>query len=143
MSREHPVGRDDCGPVGTGVLLPGDAAAARAIVRELLDEQFCTLGGMDRDDVVISDAMLVTSELVTNAIRHGGGLTGFSARLSGEGLVLEVADASPDEPRTVAPAVDTVRVGGYGWPLVRRLSTWVTITRQARGKKISALITLF
>ncbi|MEU1087983.1 ATP-binding protein [Streptomyces sp. NPDC005576] len=143
MSREHPVGREDCGPVGTGVLLPGDAAAARAIVRELLDEQFCTLGGMDRDDVVISDAMLVTSELVTNAIRHGGGLTGFSARLSGEGLVLEVADASPDEPRTVAPTADTVRVGGYGWPLVRRLSTWVTITRQARGKKISALITLF
>ncbi|MFF7361869.1 ATP-binding protein [Streptomyces sp. NPDC008125] len=143
MSREHPVGRDEGGPVGTGLTLPGDAAAARAIVRELLDEQFCTLGGMDPDDVVISDALLVTSELVTNAIRHGGGLTGFSARLSGEGLLLDVADASPAEPRTAVPLPDTVRVGGYGWPLVRRLSKRVTITQQERGKRISVLITLF
>ncbi|MFD6529870.1 ATP-binding protein [Streptomyces sp. NPDC060184] len=143
MSGEHPVGRDEGGPFGTGLTLPGDAAAARAIVRELLDEQFCTLAGMDPDDVVISDAMLVTSELVTNAIRHGGGLTGFSARLSGEGLLLDVADASPAEPRTTVAVSGTVRIGGYGWPLVRRLSKRVTITRQARGKRISVLITLF
>ncbi|MCX5401275.1 ATP-binding protein [Streptomyces sp. NBC_00102] len=143
MSREHPVGREENGPVGTEPPLPGDAAAARAMVRELLDEQFCSLGGMDPDDVVISDAMLVTSELVTNAIRHGGGLTGFRARLSGEGLLLDVADASPREPRTVPSLPGTVRVGGYGWPLVRRLSSRVTITREARGKRISVLITLF
>ncbi|WP_405455624.1 ATP-binding protein [Streptomyces sp. NBC_00101] len=142
MSWELPVDRDDCGP-GDTELVPRDAAAARAIVRELLDEQFCTLLGMDPDDVVISDAMLVTSELVTNAIRHGGGLTGFSARLSGEGLLLDVADASSAEPRTEVTLPDTVRVGGYGWPLVRRLSKRVTITRLTCGKRISVLITLF
>lgn len=131
--------RHDEGPPPPGV--PTDAAAARALVRNLLDEQFC--GGIGADDVIMSDAMLVTSELVTNAIRHGGGLTGFRAELTSEGLVLNVADANPAAPRTISAAPDTVRVGGYGWPLIRRLAKDVTITPLASGKSIDVLVALF
>ncbi|WP_299531548.1 ATP-binding protein [uncultured Streptomyces sp.] len=148
MSTERTIdgARDDLGEGGTtgpSPNVPADAAAARAVVRTLLDDEFCTLRDVGMDDVVISDAMLVTSELVTNAIRHGGGLTAFSAELTVEGLLLSVSDANPAVPVTVAPRPGAIQIGGYGWPLVHRLCKRVTVTPHSAGKRVSVLVALF
>ncbi|MFD7098072.1 ATP-binding protein, partial [Streptomyces xanthophaeus] len=74
----------------------------------------------------LTDALLVTSELVSNAIRHGGGLLDFSAAVVEDGLRLVVTDASSDAPFVTPRRAGTVPVGGFGWPLVLRLARSVT-----------------
>ncbi|MFI8005457.1 ATP-binding protein [Streptomyces sp. NPDC086010] len=123
------------------VLVPPNAASARDAVTHLLASR--ALGPAGRlAEVVVADALLVTSELVTNAFRHGGGLTGFTAELTDEGLLLAVADASPDVPVTSPHSPRSAHVGGYGWPLVCRLAERVSITFHPGGKSIVALIAL-
>ncbi|MFF2197601.1 ATP-binding protein [Streptomyces sp. NPDC058157] len=114
---------------------PESAAAAREHVRELL-----LLVGVSLDGVPAADALLVTSELVTNAIRHGHGLTGFRAAVADGVLRLSVADANPLPPAARTGSVD--RPGGYGWPLVQRLTQHVECTTRADGKTITAALRL-
>ncbi|MFD4715969.1 ATP-binding protein, partial [Streptomyces sp. NPDC058430] len=121
--------------------MPRNAAAARDAVIELLTSRFWCLEGEGAADVVVADALLVTSELVTNAFRHGGGLTRFTVELTDEGLCIAVGDASTRTP--VLPDEDGVgegRIGGYGWLLVRRLATCVSITCHQGGKNITAFV---
>ncbi|MFD0064128.1 ATP-binding protein [Streptomyces sp. NPDC056690] len=123
--------------------MPQNAAAARDAVIKLLTSRFCGLEGEGADDVVVADALLVTSELVTNAFRHGGGLTHFTVELTNEGLCIAVGDASTRTP--ILPDegdVGGARIGGYGWLLVRRLATRVSITCHKGGKIIAALVPL-
>ncbi|MER6639029.1 ATP-binding protein [Streptomyces microflavus] len=123
--------------------VPENAAEARDAVMQLLTSYFRGQAGDGLTDVVVADALLVTSELVTNAFRHGGGLTGFAAELTDEGLRLAVADASPELPVASDRANSgAVRIGGYGWPLVRKLANQVSITVHPGGKHIVALIPL-
>ncbi|MDQ0795779.1 ATP-binding protein [Streptomyces sp. B1I3] len=129
------------GPAGTGGV-PRNAAAARDAVTRLLEAQFCGLGGEGPADVVVADALLVTSELVTNAVRHGGGLTGFRAEIIGDGLLLTVTDASTRPPVTTERDPAAAPDGGYGWLLVRRLAKRVAITYLPDGKHIVALVAL-
>ncbi|MER8199261.1 ATP-binding protein [Streptomyces microflavus] len=123
---------------------PQNAAGARDAVMQLLTSYFRgQVGDGLTADVVVADALLVTSELVTNAFRYGGGLTGFKAELTDEGLRLAVEDASPDLPVASDPANSGAgRIGGYGWPLVRKLAKQVSITVHPGGKHIVALISL-
>jgi anti-sigma regulatory factor (Ser/Thr protein kinase) len=123
--------------------LPQSAAAARDTVTRLLEAHFCALDEEGLADVVVADALLVTSELVTNAIRHGGGLTGFRAEITDDGLLLTVADASPRAPVTAERDPSDVPAGGYGWLLVRRLAKRVSVTCLPGGKRIVALVALF
>ncbi|MFD3975466.1 ATP-binding protein [Streptomyces cyaneofuscatus] len=128
---------------GPGVGLPATAAAARTLVREQL-----TLGAPDLQDGeagarVVADALLVTSELVTNAIRHGDGLTAFDLWITDDGLILNVADASTCPPVTTDPdSRGKGRIGGFGWPLVCRLAQHVAVTALPDGKQITVLIGL-
>ncbi|MFE9459087.1 ATP-binding protein [Streptomyces californicus] len=137
----HPAGGLDASVTRP---VPANAAAARDVVMRLLTTQFC--GPVSEGlaaDVVVADALLVTSELVTNAVRHGGGLTGFAAELTDEGLRLTVTDASRELPVDSGAAPSrSGRIGGYGWPLIRRLSERVTVTVQPEGKRIVAVIPL-
>ncbi|MEU9143907.1 ATP-binding protein [Streptomyces sp. NPDC048349] len=106
------------------------AAGARTRVSSLLEQS-----GISLDGVAAADALLVTSELVTNAIRHGGGITAMSSHLADGTLHLSVSDANPRPPaaRTGSPQ----HPGGYGWPLVQRLAQRVTISTHPAGKTIS------
>jgi anti-sigma regulatory factor (Ser/Thr protein kinase) len=125
--------------------LPTSSAEARAAVLALLESRFCRGGANWREDVVVADVLLVTSELVTNADRHGGGLTRFTAEIQGDVLHLCVGDANPAHPVSPpAPAVpaETPRIGGYGWQMVRRLARTVTVTTHSAGKTISAVVAL-
>ncbi|MFD1276692.1 ATP-binding protein [Streptomyces kaempferi] len=70
-------------------------ASARRHVGSLVREHWehwDSAGGMRQEAVV--DLLLVVSELVTNAIRHGDGLVGFRATPTEEGVRLDVRDNS-------------------------------------------------
>ncbi len=104
------------------------AASARHQVTELL-----TRAGISPDSVPATDALLITSELVTNAIRHGGGITHFHAAITDDALHLAVSDANPDHPWSHPTAYG--RPGGYGWPLIQLLAERVDITPLPGGGK--------
>lgn len=137
----------DLGSGGAGVTagLPASSAAARAAVMALLESRFSRTGTDWPREMVIADVLLVTSELVTNANRHGGGLTLFTAAIDGGALHLCVGDASPAHPVSPpAPAVPAVtpRIGGYGWQMVHRLARTVGVVTHGAGKTISAVVAL-
>ncbi|MEU4736017.1 ATP-binding protein, partial [Streptomyces fradiae] len=116
-------------------------AAARARVRDLLR----TRAAGPVPPRVEDDVLLVVTELVTNAVRHGGGVTAFHAELDGDGgdLTVEVTDASPAPPRTRPHGDDRAAApGGFGWPLVRRLSHRVAVTPAPGGKTVRAVLRL-
>ncbi|MFS0697196.1 ATP-binding protein [Streptomyces nitrosporeus] len=145
---DHPVdgpgGAAGGGPPGPSAVprVPRNAAAARAVVAGLLDARSKEPGAAHLADTTLADALLVTSELVTNAFRHGGGLTGFTAEVSAEGLLLTVSDASREVPSVTVHGPGSDLVGGYGWPLVHRLSSRLTVTPYPGGKRIAVLIVL-
>jgi len=95
---------------------PTAPAAARDALRS-------TLGGRVRGTLE-SDALLIVSELVTNAVRHGGARTldetlELHVALVGEAVRLEVVDPGDGfEPGAHGPRHD----GGYGLHLLDRLA---------------------
>ncbi|MFF1561771.1 ATP-binding protein [Streptomyces sp. NPDC058279] len=109
---------------------PTTAAAARHRLSALLQR-----AGISLDSVTAADALMVGSELVVNAIQHGGGITAFHSDIADDTLHLTVADKNPRAPSTriVIPG----RPGGYGWPLVQRLTQRIRITTHPHGKTIS------
>ncbi|MFJ6074621.1 ATP-binding protein [Streptomyces sp. NPDC093065] len=118
------------------------AAAARAYAESVARTRWGGPGREVREEDVV-DLLLVVSELVTNAIRHGDGLAGFEARPTREGLWIAVHDNSAVVPRAAYAFPTTHPGGGYGWPLVARLARDVTVDLRAEGgKTISALVPL-
>ncbi|BDH14302.1 ATP-binding protein [Streptomyces hygroscopicus] len=115
--------------------VPVRAAEARNFVHDLLHGT-----GSQVDDLALVDALLVTTELVTNAQRHGGGLTGFTAQIVEGCLELAVEDASERRPTTAPRNPDAT--GGYGWPLIQRLARTVDITMTLTGKTIRVTLPL-
>lgn len=88
---------------------------------------------------VVNDILLVVTELVTNAGRHGGGLIAFDARLAEGTITISVTDASPVVPHTHAR--DRANTpGGFGWPLIQLLSHEVRVRTTATGKTIRAVL---
>ncbi|MFG3250243.1 ATP-binding protein [Streptomyces sp. NPDC048187] len=130
------------GPVPAAPGAGASAAAARAYAESMARTRWGGPGrGVREEDVV--DLLLVVSELVTNAIRHGDGLAGFEARPTDEGLWIAVHDNSTLVPRAVDGFPTTHPGGGYGWPLVARLARDIAVDpRPGGGKTISALVPL-
>jgi len=104
---------------------------SRAHVRERMRE----LGLERRSD----DAVIVASELVTNAVLHGGGLERFHLRVLDGGVRIEVADGCPSPPVVTHMAEDDGT--GRGLLLVSRLAERWGIERGADGKVVWAEIT--
>ncbi|MDQ0964057.1 anti-sigma regulatory factor (Ser/Thr protein kinase) [Streptomyces sp. B4I13] len=113
------------------------AAAARAHARAVAEAGWdpATRPAHETDMI---DLLLVVSELVTNALRHGGGLAGFEAVAGPDGIRLAVRDHSDEVPSGVcgpAPPPSGRATGGYGWPLVLRLAREVDIEKEPAGGK--------
>ncbi|WP_030676063.1 ATP-binding protein [Streptomyces cellulosae] len=119
------------------------AEARRAVERAVTERCRATRTRCDAD--TLSDALLVTSELTTNAILHGGGITDFHVDVVGPDVRVSVCDRSDDVP-VVAPPVDRRgrrRVGGHGWPIVCRLAHDIRVTDlPSGGKCITAMVPL-
>src|SRR2546423_12727837 len=100
-------------------VLPGGPSAARA-ARDLVSALDPSL-----PSAVLDDLRLLVSELVTNAVRHGGEADGdpvaFSVRLTDGVARVEVGDRGPGfAPGRPAPRPD--RASGWGLVLLDRLA---------------------
>jgi anti-sigma regulatory factor (Ser/Thr protein kinase) len=84
--------------------------------------------------------VLVVSELVTNAVRHAGGVTGFRLEVGMGTVTVAVQDASPAPPRPLP--MDAREPGGFGWHLVQELSTDVQVHLHSTGKTVWAAVPL-
>ncbi|MDT7845460.1 ATP-binding protein [Streptomyces justiciae] len=119
------------------------AEARRAVEWAVADR--CRATGTSCDRESVADALLVASELTTNAILHGGGITDFRVDVEEPGVRVSVSDRSDALPVTEEP-VDPHgrwRVGGHGWPIVCRLARDVRVTGLASGGKcITAVVPL-
>jgi len=127
--------------------VPAAAAAARRFVRDTL----CSWelagecrgpGDRDEPDTLVDDAVLLTSELVTNAVLHAGTPVQVTCRLLGDlsGGAVEIAvldrrpaQIRPDRPHSAAEAAE--RTNGRGLQLPSELaSAWgVTYARAAKA----------
>lgn len=124
--------------------MPSSPAQARKRVEVLLHDRSCNMQGPCKGTSV-ADALLVTSELVTNAFRHGGGITDFTAEVTDGGVRVSVGDRSDRLPALPDRTEDhdRLRIGGHGWRLILTLARNVAITHQADGGKlITALVPL-
>ncbi|MFE5488951.1 ATP-binding protein [Streptomyces virginiae] len=85
---------------------------------------------------MVTDVLTVVSELVANAIRHAGGVTGFDVHRRAGLVVIEVSDHSLRLPHPRPPSPDGPR--HFGWRLVKTLAPTVFICFHRRGKTITA-----
>jgi anti-sigma regulatory factor (Ser/Thr protein kinase) len=90
------------------------------------------------DAATLGDAVLVVSELVTNALRHGDGRTVLRATLTATEVQLSVTDSGDGEPRVLPP--EPGRVGGLGLIVVDRLTMEWGVAPFPGGKTVWALL---
>ncbi|MEU1511786.1 ATP-binding protein [Streptomyces sp. NPDC005811] len=106
----------------------------------------CGDGGRPYDEQALCDALLVASELTTNAILHGGGVTAYDVDLDGPAVRVSVSDRSDRLP-VVAPPLDEhgrTRTGGRGWLIVCRLARDVQVSGlPSGGKRITAVVPVY
>jgi len=112
---------------------PSAAAAARRFVRETLIS-----GGLSGDDDLVSDAVLLASELVTNAVVHAGTPVQLTCRLNETNVEVSVLDRHParviPDPPGATAVVD--RPSGRGLLLPAALSSSWGVTYAAAAKAI-------
>jgi anti-sigma regulatory factor (Ser/Thr protein kinase) len=116
---------------------PLAAAAARRFVRDTLQSWVVTDGNADGHGLV-DDAVLLTSELVTNAVVHAGTAVQVTCRLADGSVEVVVRDSQPASLVPEAAAAEQVpseRTGGRGLLLPSALaSAWgVTYGRTAKA----------
>ncbi|MEV6114395.1 ATP-binding protein [Streptomyces sp. NPDC052109] len=124
--------------------LPYRPADARRTVRSVVAER-CRARAMACGAAAMEDALLVTSELTTNAILHGGGITGFDVDVDSAGVHVSVSDRSDELPAAAAPVDEHghTRPGGRGWPIVCWLARDVRVAQlPCGGKRITAVVPL-
>jgi anti-sigma regulatory factor (Ser/Thr protein kinase) len=92
---------------------PEGASFARRVTARAAD-----LWRLDRD--MTETALLLVSELATNAIRHGSPPVRLSLRLDRDRLRVEVTDSSPALPELIHPGPD--QIGGRGLQIVQLLA---------------------
>lgn len=122
-------------------MLPGAAHAELAVPEDAESvpraRRFVTaqLARWSVDATVAGDAVLVTSELVTNALRHGCAPRRLELELSSERLRIAVGDAGPGRPHQRQSATD--REGGRGLALLEALGAdWGFEPKPAAGKRV-------
>jgi anti-sigma regulatory factor (Ser/Thr protein kinase) len=98
--------------------------------RDLREE--LAAGGCSEDHS--ADTVVMTSELVSNALIHARSEARVDLRMSGGTVRVGVADAGPGVPRVRPP--DPSRVGGNGLRIVDTLAGDWGIIHRPRGKEV-------
>lgn len=114
---------------------PAGVSRARDVARAFVN------GLRPAPDTTSADILaLVVSELATNALRHGGGHYTLELTADPGAVHVAVSDPSPLSPRERTPDLDG-GTGGFGWHMIRRLASNVTITPgPGQGKTIHAVL---
>ncbi|MGE0732330.1 MAG: ATP-binding protein [Acidimicrobiia bacterium] len=107
---------------------PSEIAATRRAAAAHLERCGCTN---------IADAILVLSELVTNAVVHGGGATRVCISCDQTAIHINVFDRRADPPR---PRLDNPVIGGRGLHIVEHLAQGWGSTADALGKQVWATL---
>ncbi|GAA1305245.1 ATP-binding protein [Saccharothrix xinjiangensis] len=107
----------------------GSSARARQVVAEA-----ASAWGLSED--VSEDAVLVVTELVSNAVDHAEGSVGLTISRTDSGLRIEVADNSPAPPEQKPIQVDSAR--GRGLIIVAALSAAWGMEPRSDGKVVWA-----
>ncbi|WP_353938331.1 ATP-binding protein [Streptomyces ficellus] len=108
-------------------------ARARRIATDFLTEAERACGG-PVSPAVTDAVLLVTSELVTNAVRHAPGPCTLRLNLYDESVLVKSATPAP-APRDPAPRTLPGRGGGWGWTLIARVANEVRVTPGPGGGK--------
>ncbi|MGW5848788.1 ATP-binding protein [Streptomyces sp. NPDC055254] len=108
---------------------PGDVSCgqAREMARRILSH---VEAAADK----VEDVLVVVSELVSNARRHGGGVTGFRITARPGTVTVEVSDRSSRPPRQ-RPWAPTAP-GGFGWRLTNTLADRTDVRFHRGGKTV-------
>lgn len=102
------------------------AGAARRAIRPILESWSCT------DEDWLYDAGVIVSELVTNAIRHGGGGLELVVTMHERSVTVSVADGS-----AVVPAVrEGDGDGGRGLVIIEALAEAWGVENHHGGKRV-------
>ncbi|MFJ9734114.1 ATP-binding protein [Streptomyces sp. NPDC101169] len=112
-------------------------ADARGAVRTLLAR-----AGHSPAQRPSQDAQLVVSELITNALRHAPGPCGMLLEISPGRRELRVTVSDTSHRPPVVRPVDAERMGGRGLHLVLRICGRLRVTRDDRGKRVTATMPL-
>ncbi|WP_234432195.1 ATP-binding protein [Streptomyces sp. NRRL S-378] len=96
------------------------------------------LAGQDTPPDLVSDVLTVVSELVSNAVRHAGGVTGFQVTVRAGQVVVEVSDRSALLPHLRPASPHTP--GGFGWRVVKTLAPSTFVRSHRHGKTIIATL---
>ncbi|MDV5143716.1 ATP-binding protein [Streptomyces sp. SBC-4] len=83
--------------------------------------------------------LLVLSELVTNAIRHGGGAFVLRAAVSAHSVDIALSDGDPAPPRARVPDL-LDGTGGFGSLIVDRLARHVSVDGRPDGKTVHVTV---
>ena len=112
---------------------PSAVAEARAFVRDTL-----VSWGLPAGDDILADAVLLASELVTNAIVHAGTMVQLTCRLNGATVEISVLDRHPARfiPDPPSPAVNVERPSGRGLLLPAALSSSWGVTYAPAAKVV-------
>jgi anti-sigma regulatory factor (Ser/Thr protein kinase) len=101
------------------------ASARRAVTAVLTGWGF-------RDADWLDGAAVVVSELVTNAVRHGGGCVALYVEAHDNRVVVSVADNSSAQPRRRDPD----GFGGRGIVLIEAMAAGWTVQNHEGGKRV-------
>ncbi|MET9960025.1 ATP-binding protein [Streptomyces sp. NPDC006326] len=107
-------------------------ADARAMARDVL-------AGLEAPQEWVEDVLTVVSELVSNAHRHAGGVTGFEVAVRPGAVTVEVSDRSPLPPQS--RPWNPEEPGSFGWRLVNQLADTTDVRFHPGGKTITATFT--
>ena len=92
--------------------------------------EFLRLSGADDEDIFASK--LVSCELITNVIRHGGDAAEFTGSLSGDTIMISVTAESFKDLDIARPAPDVFAESGRGLYIVKSICS--DIERGERGE---------
>jgi len=134
----EPLALDDSGAHLASFDLPTDGLAptqARRAVEQLLLTKWYV-----QDQRLLDDVILLTSELVTNAVRYGGDGVTLRIALRADVIEVSVEDKSPLLPaRPAVVAENPYREGGRGLLIVSELaSEWGIDEKPLGGKRVWA-----
>ncbi|MEV6651880.1 ATP-binding protein [Streptomyces sp. NPDC051219] len=112
---------------------PGAVGRCRDLTRQVLADWFTLSGAAGR--VMAQDVLLLVSEVVTNACRHGGAPYELRLDRAPGRLLVQVSDTGPGQPTPHGPH-RAARASGHGLYLLERLSSrWGWVRREA-GKTV-------